>query len=217
MQCSKCHGTIYCSTNCQRADWPQHKRSACIKPPMLHKLDKMMKKYSGPNYPMARLAEIEKAAWDERRRNPVPATKCDGCFRRFRGAPIEEDDDDYDSSEEGSRKDAGDVFKRCADCDFTICEDCSMPENQGIAFYDRPSGTCRCKTSNFGVKYCLSGPSYLDGDGEKPYHGDRHPPIEGSGYDEDAYESKERRCKTCGVVARCLKKEHLKDVMPGMK
>ena len=88
---------------------------------------------------------------------------------------------------------------------------------QGIAFFDRPSGTCRCKTSNFGVKYCLSGPSYLDGDGKQPYHGDRHPPIAGSGYNEDAYESKERQCKTCGKVARCLKKEHLKDVMPGMQ
>jgi hypothetical protein len=88
---------------------------------------------------------------------------------------------------------------------------------QGIAFFDRPSGTCRCQTSNFGVKYCLSGPSYLDGDGRKPYHGDRHPPMAGSGYDEDAYEGKERPCKNCGVVARCLKKEHLKDVMPGMR
>lgn len=67
------------------------------------------------------------------------------------------------------------------------------------------------------MSYCLSGPSYLDGDGEKSYHGDRHPQIVGSGYDEDAYEVKERQCKTCGVVARCLNKAHLKDVMPGMQ
>ncbi|KAG0693422.1 hypothetical protein DFH29DRAFT_785218, partial [Suillus ampliporus] len=77
---------------------------------------------------------------------------------------------------------------------------------------DRPPGTCRCPKSNFGVSYCLSPPCYLDGDGRKPYHGDRHPEIAGSGYDEDAFEPKERQCRTCGVVARCLKKEHLKDV-----
>jgi hypothetical protein len=41
--------------------------------------------------------------------------------------------------------------------------------------------------------------------------------MEGSGYDEDAFEPKERQCKTWGVVARCLKKEHLKDAVPGMK
>jgi hypothetical protein len=119
------------SVTCQRADWKVHKRSACVKPPMLHKLDKMMKKYSGPNYPMGRLNEIEKAVWEERRRNPTPVTKCDGCFRRFRGAPIDEDDlDDFDSSGEDG-KDAGDVFKRCTDCDYAICEECSKPENQG--------------------------------------------------------------------------------------
>jgi len=168
-----------------------------------------MQKFSGPNTVMGCLTEIENAAWEERRRNPTPPTKCDGCLRRFRGVPIEKDEEDYGFSE-----DAGGVFKRCSDCDFTICEDCSQPENQGSF---RPSGTCRCKMSNFSVKYCLSGPCYLDGDGRQPYHGDRHPAIAGSGYNEDAYESKERECRTCGIVARCLKKEHLKDVMPGMQ
>ena len=87
----------------------------------------------------------------------------------------------------------------------------------GVPFFDRPSGTCRCPKSNFGVSYCLSAPSYLDGDGGKPYHGDRHPEIAGSGYDEDAFEPTERKCRTCGVLARCLKKEHLKDVVPGIE
>jgi hypothetical protein len=117
------------SVACQKADWKKHKRSACMKPPMFHKLDRMMKKYSGPNSPMGRLAVIEKAAWEECRRNPTPATKCDGCLRRFQGAPIEEDD--YDSDSDELLEEAGDVFKRCTDCVYTICEDCSMPENQG--------------------------------------------------------------------------------------
>jgi len=216
MQCSKCHGTVYCSVICQRSDWKEHKRSACIKPAIFHKLDRMMKKYSGPGYPMGSLNKLEAAAWEERRRNPRPSTKCDGCFGRFRGAPIDQDDL-IDQDDDSQNEDVGDVFKRCTGCDYTICEYCSEPENQGIAFFDPPKGTCRCKTSNFGVSYCLSGPCYLDGDGTNPYHGDRHLPIQGSGYDESAYESKERRCKTCGVVARCLKKEHLKDVMPGMQ
>ena len=68
------------------------------------------------------------------------------------------------------------------------------------------------------MPYCFSGPNHVDGNGPggKPYHGDRHPPIEGSGYEEGAYEKEERTCKNCGVVARCLKNEHLRDVMPGM-
>ena len=119
----------YISVMCQKVDWKEHKRSACVKPPMLHKLDRMMKKYSGPNFPLGRIAELEKAAWEERRRNPTPIAKCDGCFRRFQGAPIEEDDYDLDSSE--LLKDAGDIFKRCSECDYTICEGCSKPENQG--------------------------------------------------------------------------------------
>lgn len=80
----------------------------------------------------------------------------------------------------------------------------------GVPYFDRPPGTCRCLKSNFGVSYCLSSPCYLDGDGSKPYHGDRHPKVASSGYDEDAFEAKERQCRTCGVIARCLKKEHAK-------
>lgn len=90
----------------------------------------MMKKYGGPNSVMGRLSVLQKAAWEERRHNPTPVTKCDGCLRRFQGAPIEEDDDDCDSLGEGE-KDAGGVFKRCTNCDYTICEDCSHLENQG--------------------------------------------------------------------------------------
>jgi len=88
-----------------------------------------MKKYSGPNYQLGRLAELEKAAWEERRRDPTPPENCDGCLRRFQGAPIEEDDYDFDSGE--LLEDAGDVSKRCTECDYMICEDCSKPENQG--------------------------------------------------------------------------------------
>ena len=87
-----------------------------------------MKKYSGPNYPMGQLAVFEKAVWEERRRNPTTPIKCDGCTLRFRGAPIHEDDYDFDGK---LFEDVGDVFKRCTECDYTICEGCSMPENQG--------------------------------------------------------------------------------------
>ncbi|OAX35406.1 hypothetical protein K503DRAFT_650497, partial [Rhizopogon vinicolor AM-OR11-026] len=68
-------------------------------------------------------------------------------------------------------------------------------------------GTCRCATSNFGISYCLSAPYVFDGNGlgGKRYEGDRHPEVASSGYDEDTFEPKERQCKTCGVVARCLK------------
>ena len=87
-----------------------------------------MKKYGGPNSTMGRLNVLEAAAWEERRRNPTPSIKCDGCFRRFRGVPIDRsEEDDYGSPNE----DVGDVFKRCSECDYTICEGCSKPENQG--------------------------------------------------------------------------------------
>jgi hypothetical protein len=89
-------------------------------------MDRMLKKISGPNYPLGRIQMIEEAAWEERRRNPMPATECDGCFRRFRGTPIK--NVDFSDEDEG---DAGEVFKRCTDCDYTICEDCFEPENQG--------------------------------------------------------------------------------------
>jgi len=69
----------------------------------------MMKKFSGPNTLLGRMGEIENAAWEARRRNPTPAKKCDGCFRRFQGVPIEEGDDDYNSSGEGE-VDAGDGY-----------------------------------------------------------------------------------------------------------
>src|SRR5258706_18344 len=103
------------SVTCQKADWKEHKRSACVKPAVFHKFDKMMKKFSGPNTTMGRLNEIEAAVWEARRLNPTPVGKCDGCLSRFRGVPIDSDD-----GEDGT--DVGDVFKRCADCDYTICE-----------------------------------------------------------------------------------------------
>lgn len=86
----------------------------------------------------------------------------------------------------------------------------------GVPYFDRPPGTCRCVTSNFGISYCLIDPSYLHGDGRKPYQGDRHTPIAESVYNDDAFEYKERPCKTCGVIARSLKKEHRKDATPGV-
>jgi len=88
-----------------------------------------MKKYSGPGTPMGRLNVIEQVVWEERRRNPSPVTACDGCFRRFHGAPAEEKYDDEDAGDAG---DAGDPFKRCTECDYTICEDCTHPEMQGM-------------------------------------------------------------------------------------
>jgi hypothetical protein len=90
----------------------------------------MMKKYSGPGTVMGRMNTIEDVLWEERRRNPTPATQCDGCLRRFHGAPVEEgwgDDEDEDTDV----GDAGDPFKRCTECDYTICEDCTHPEMQG--------------------------------------------------------------------------------------
>jgi hypothetical protein len=118
---------LYLSVTCQKADWKVHKRSACLKPAEFHKLDKMWKRFTRPNTTMGRLGVIERAAWEARRLNPTPATKCDGCLLRFRGAPVEEDGFDYGEE----KTETGDMFKRCTDCDFTICEDCSMPENQG--------------------------------------------------------------------------------------
>jgi hypothetical protein len=41
--------------------------------------------------------------------------------------------------------------------------------------------------------------------------------MAGSGYSEASFESKERECRTCGAIARHLKKEHLKDALPGIE
>ena len=81
----------------------------------------------------------------------------------------------------------------------------------GTPYVDRPSGTCRCPMSNFGESYCLMSPFYTHGDGAKRYFGDRHPDVVQSGYAADAFEDELRKCRQCRVVARCLKKEHLKD------
>lgn len=76
---------------------------------------------------MDTIDRMEQMAWAERQRNPVPAPKCDGCFARFRGTPRDEDDED-------DTEDVGDAFKRCAACDYTICENCTHPDVQGM-FY----------------------------------------------------------------------------------
>ena len=41
--------------------------------------------------------------------------------------------------------------------------------------------------------------------------------MAGSKCDEDAFEPTEQKCGAYGLVARYLKKEHLKDVMPGIE
>jgi hypothetical protein len=89
-----------------------------------------MKKFSGPGTPLGRINDLEQLLWEERRRNPTPVSNCDGCMRRFRGAPVEEDWDGDDGDQDPG--DAGDPFKRCMECDFTICEDCTHPEMQGM-------------------------------------------------------------------------------------
>ena len=93
-----------------------------------------MKKFGGPGTPMGRINALEQAAWEERKRNPTPVTACDGCLRQFHGAPVEEGfDDGYDEDgDDEDAKDAGDPFKRCTDCDYTICERCTDPEWQGM-------------------------------------------------------------------------------------
>ncbi|KAG1831418.1 hypothetical protein DFJ58DRAFT_848240 [Suillus subalutaceus] len=83
-----------------------------------------------------------------------------GCFGRFRGTPPDENDED-------DVEDVGDSFKRCTTCDYTICEHCTHPDMQGVPYFNRPPGTCRCLKSNFGESYCLSSPCYLHGDGTK--------------------------------------------------
>ena len=93
---------LYIEVKCQKADSKEHKRSACLKPAIFHKMDKMLKKYGRPNSTMGHLEQMEKAweivlGWTRLQ----PASAID--LRRFRGAPIEEDDED-----------AGD-FKRCAE------------------------------------------------------------------------------------------------------
>jgi hypothetical protein len=84
----------------------------------------MMKKWGGPGSMMDTINKMEELAWEERRRNPIPAPKCDGCFSRFRGTPPDEDEED-------DAEDVGDAFKRCTTCDYTICENCTHLDIQG--------------------------------------------------------------------------------------
>ena len=85
---------------------------------------------------MGRINYMEQVIWEERRRNPTPALVCDGCSRRFHGVPPEDlgygDEDEDSGDEDEDTGDAGDPFKRCTECDYTVCEDCTHPENQGI-------------------------------------------------------------------------------------
>lgn len=91
----------------------------------------MMKKWSGPGTTLGSLNSLENAAWEERRRNPQPVSSCDGCLRRFQGFPPDEDDRFAEDEEDDVPEDAGDAFKHCDECDWTICEDCTHPQNQG--------------------------------------------------------------------------------------
>jgi len=82
---------------------------------------------------MGRLHDIEQVVWEERRQNEIPATACDGCFRRFHGAPAEREflDDEEEHVEDVK------LFKRCTECEYTICEDCTRPEAQGTFLLPR--------------------------------------------------------------------------------
>ena len=81
---------------------------------------------------MNSIQRIEDAAWAERRRNPGPVSACDGCFRTFSGMPVDPNDQDAADMLEEELEDAGDPFKRCNECDWTICKDCDHIEIQGI-------------------------------------------------------------------------------------
>ncbi|KAF9062291.1 hypothetical protein BDP27DRAFT_1451806 [Rhodocollybia butyracea] len=104
--------------------------------------------------------------------------------------------------------------KRCNDCDWTVCRDCMAPENQDWTILQAPTGCCRCPNANFGVPYCTMTTSYLHGDQMKHYTGPRHPEISSSGYPESAFDDKPKKCKNCGEMRRCLKKEHWTDYAP---
>lgn len=117
------------SPECQKKDWKEHKRSVCVKPAFFHKFDKFMKKHSGPGSAMSTVESFERAAWAERVRNPQVIPGCDGCFRRFHGFPPREEEE-----EDENTPDAGAEFKHCKECDWTICEDCTHPQAQGMYY-----------------------------------------------------------------------------------
>ena len=69
---------------------------------MLHKLDRMMKNSVVPimvNYLLGHIVEIEKAFWEEHKHNLTLTDKGNGCLCWFQGAPIKEDDYDFDLGE----------------------------------------------------------------------------------------------------------------------
>ena len=101
------------SVDCQKSDWKVHKRSVCVKAAIFHKVDKMIKKYSGPGTPLENIEALDGMIWAERRRNPsARPERCDGCTLRFRGTPLED-------HEEG-QGDVGEPFKRCKECDYRL-------------------------------------------------------------------------------------------------
>ncbi|KAF8830032.1 uncharacterized protein C8R40DRAFT_1063898 [Lentinula edodes] len=91
------------------------------------------------------------------------------------------------------------VDQECPDCGYLTCESCSCHNSRG---------TCDCKGSNFGWRYCSRTPKHYHA-----YSGDYHPDLDEVLDDgqlkedmlREFFEAEARACNNCGEVRRCLK------------